>query len=168
MRKTFMNIEVANIVAYFNQATEALKVLPLKTRWALKKNLETLIPAAQNIDKFRNDVTEELREQYFSDEKSDVVMVPETDAEGNPVLDENGEEVLQEGRRVKEEFMAEFNEKVNALNKEIQELWVESAEYEISCIDLDAFVESLPDDTDISFELVEMLSFMDKKTEGDE
>lgn len=171
VKKNFLNIEAANVVAFFNQNAEESKKLPLKIRWALKRNIDALIPNVQNMDKFKTDVNEELRAEFFSEEKSDAIMIPQTDENGNPVKDEDGNEVLQEGRKVKPEFEEEFREKAEKLNKEMQELLVEKNVYEISTIDVDAFVESLPDDTEISFEYVEMLSFMDAKTylvEGDE
>lgn len=149
MKKEFYNIEVVNVVAAINQIlgdSEKAKDLPIKFRWALKKNIAALTPTVKNFEEFRQELIEELQKEYFNEEKSHVDK------------DENGNEI----RKVNDEFMEEYNNKVSELNEKLQELLAEKNEYEISTVDMDEFVNGLPSDTALEFNDIEIFSFMEE------
>ena len=149
MKKEFYNIEVVNVTAALNNIlgnAEKVKDLPIKFRWALKKNLTALSPTVKNFEEFRQELIEELQKEYFNDEKS------------HTEKDENDNEI----RRVNDEFMDEYNDKVQELNTKLQELLEEKNEYEISTVDMDSFVEGLPEDTALEFDDIEIFSFMEE------
>ena len=151
MKKEFYNIEVVNVVAAINllTANEAkAKELPIKIRWALKKNMAILSPVAKNFEDFRNELVQELQGEYFTEEKSHTITVDKEDG------------TQEEGLQINDEFLDEYNEKVRELNQKLNELLSERNEYEIATVDMDAFVESLADDTALEFDDIEILSFM--------
>lgn len=156
MKKSFLNVEVINVMAAMRTLLEdekKVKELPIKLRWALKKNMSALSNTVDDFEAFRQELVEELQNEYFSnDEKSYPAMV-----------EVPGQEEPQEGRKVKEEYLEEYEKRVEELNTRLQELLREENEYEIRTVDLDAFVENLADDTSLTFDDVDMLSFMDKK-----
>ena len=59
--------------------------------------------------------------------------------------------------------MDEYNERVNELNSKLQELLSENNEYEIYTVNMDEFVEGLPDDTKLEYDDIDILSFMGKE-----
>lgn len=147
--KEFFNIEVVNVVAAINQIlSDANKVkdLPIKFRWALKKNLTALNPTVKDFEEFRQELVNELQEEYFNEEKSHIEK------------DENDNEV----RKVNDEFMEEYDNKVQELNGKLQELLAEKNEYSIHTVDMDTFVEELPKDTALEFDDIEIFSFMEE------
>lgn len=149
MKKEFYNIEVVNVVAAINQILsngEKAKDLPIKFRWALKKNISALSPTVKNFEEFRQELIDELQSEYFNEEKSHIDK------------DDNGNEI----RKVNDEYMEEYGEKVNELNEKLQELLGEKNEYEISTVDMDDFVNGLPSDTALEFDDIEILSFMEE------
>jgi len=149
MKKEFYNIEVVNVVAAINEIlgnAEKVKDIPIKVRWALKKNMSVLSPTVQNFEEFRQELIKELQEEYFNEDKSHV----ETDDEGREI------------RKVNDEFMDEYNDKVQELNNKLQELLGEKSEYDIHTIDMDSFVEGLPNDTALEFNDIEIFSFMEE------
>jgi hypothetical protein len=70
------------------------------------------------------------------------------------------EEGTQEFRKINDEYMDEYKEHVNELNKKLEELLSEKSEYEICTVNMDEFVNNLPDETALKFEDIELLSFM--------
>lgn len=156
--KVFSNIEVINIVSFVNKVmTDEQKAeMPTKMRWYLKKNMDKLMPLARKFEEFRDAEIVTLQEAYFTEEKSEEFM--------DKQVDENGVEQEVPMRKVKDEYMGEYTEAVNELNKRLQEILVEKNEVEIATADLDAFVETLPDDAKIDIDCLNILSFMDENT----
>ena len=149
MKKEFYNIEVVNVVAAVNGIlgnAEKVKDLPIKFRWALKKNLGVLSPTVRNFEEFRQELIDELQKEYFNEEKSHIDK------------DENDNEI----RKVNDEYMEEYENKVQELNGKLQELLAEKNEYEISTVDMDAFVNGLTEDTALEFNDIEIFSFMEE------
>lgn len=165
INKEFINLAAINVVAFFSQNAELVKELPIKMRWALKKNLSEFETTVKNFEDFRQELITELQEKYFDDKHSEEAMIAKLDENGVPVMDAEGNTVEEPGRKVKEKYMAKYNEAVDEINNKINELLAEKNEYKITTVNIDKYVESLPDDAAVSFELLEMLSFMD---EGDE
>lgn len=156
--KVFSNLEVINIVSFVNKVmTDEQKAeMPTKMRWYLKKNMDKLMPIARKFEEFRDAEIVTLQEAYFTEEKSEEFM--------DKQVDENGVEQEVPMRKVKDEYMGEYTEAVNELNKRLQEILVEKNEVEIATVDLDAFVETLPDDAKIDIDCLNILSFMDENT----
>lgn len=151
MKKEFLNIEVVNNMNALNRLLaneKKAKELPIKVRWAIKKNISVLSPTVKDFEDLKKELVEELQKEYFTEEKSHIVTGDERFSEDDEV------------RQVNDEYMEEYEEKVSELNGKLRELLNESNEYEIHTIDLDAFVENLPDDTALEFSDLEILSFM--------
>ena len=165
MKKIFKNIEVLNIVAYVNQMPkEKLDELPLKFRWNLKKNMDKLRPIAESYETFRNERVQELQREWFNEEKSDEFMQTKTDENGEPMKDEDGNEITEPMRKIKDEYMEEYQKTVSELNGKLNEIAYEDNEVEIATVDFDAFIDSLPDESKIDFDDITMLSFQDEST----
>ena len=167
IKKQFSCLEVLNIVGFINQFTadpDKMDYLPLKFKWDLSKNMKKLTPIAREYEEFRDKEINSLRSKYFDIEHSDEIMQPKIGADGEPEIDEDGNQVTEPARQVKEEFMDEYKDVVNQLNNKLNEIVMELNTVELNCVDLDAFVESLPDDTKIDFQDLNMLSFMDETT----
>lgn len=164
--KTFKTIEVINIVSYLNNTMkeDQVKELPTKVRWNLKKNIDKLIPVAKSFEEFRDNMIKELQSEYFNDEKSYEYAEVKKDSDGNPILRDDGTEETEQMRKVKDEYLDEYSEAVKDLNDKLQEILVEENDIEIATINMDAFVDSLPDDTTIDFDCLNIMCFMDETT----
>lgn len=165
MKKIFKNIEVLNIVAYVNQMSkEKLDELPLKFRWNLKKNMDKLRPIAESYETFRNERVQELQREWFNEEKSEEFMQTKTDENGEPMKDEDGNEITETMRKIKDEYLEEYQNVVGELNGKLNEIAYEDNGVDIATIDFDTFIDSLPDESKIDFDDITMLSFMDETT----
>ena len=91
-----------------------------------------------------------------------------TDEDGNPVLDEDGKEVMTDVRKIKEEFEQEFKDKLEDADTKYREIAVDTDEYLIKVFDLDTFVDNLADDVELDLEDLNMLTFMDANKEKNE
>lgn len=160
--KSYMLAELINICSYYNQVKDTkLANLPIKIQWTILSAIKLFNPAVQAFEEFRDKLINDLRAEYFGDQKSEVAEVPQTDENGNQVLDEDGNPILQEGRRVKPEFMDDYNKRIEELNNEINQLLIEKTEYTFKGFSLDEFVENLPEDTDLTLDDINILSFLD-------
>lgn len=165
MKKIFTNLEIINIVSYFNKMDkEILDELPLKFRWNLKKNMDKIRPIAESYDNFRNEQIQNLQRDWFNEEKSEEFIQTKLDENGNPMKDFEGNEITEPMRRIKEEYMDEYRKTVGELNAKLADISNEMNEVEISTVDLDAFVDELPEESKIDFDALTMLSFMDTTT----
>lgn len=150
MKKELYNIEIINILPAINKVLEdkeKTKDMPIKFRWALKKNLQAFSSTVKSFDEFKQELIDELQSEYFNEEKSHEETM-ETD------------EGTQEFRKINDEYMDEYKAKVEELNEKLRELLGEKNEYEIYTYDMDDFVANLPDDTALKFEDIELFSFM--------
>lgn len=151
MTKELFNIEVVETVQAVNRLLEnkeKVKELPIKIRWAIKKNFASFSPTVKSFEDLRQELVGELHEEFFNEEKSNLKKVKMEDGSEDEV------------RQVKDEFMEDYEKRVNELNLKLQELLGEKNEYDIYTVDLDEFVESLPNDTKLTFEDIDVLSFM--------
>ena len=163
--KTFNNLEVLTICNFINQLTpEKNDKLGLKLRWAIKKGFDKLSPIAKRYEDFRSEVVNDLQKAWFTDEKSEEFMQPKLDAEGNPMVDADGNEVTEPMRRIKEEYMDDYQAAVAEANRKLQEIAEEKNDVEIDTFDIDAFVENLDDDGVLTFEDLTMLTAFDEST----
>lgn len=166
MTKTFNTLETLNIVSFINNnmSESQIKELPTKVRWNLKKNMDKLIPTAKRFEEFRDELIKELQTNYFNDEKSYEYTETKRDDDGNPILNEDGVEETTQMRKIKDEYQEEYEAALQELNGKLQEILGEKSDYEINVINMDAFVDSLPDDTKIDYDCLSILSFMDETT----
>lgn len=163
--KTFNNIEILSICNFINQLTpEKNDKLGLKVRWAIKKGNDKLAPIAKRYEDFRNEVVNELQKAWFTDEKSEEFMQPRLDADGNPIVDADGNEITEPMRKIKEEFMDDYQAAVAEANKKLEEIATEKNEVELDTFDIDAFVENLDDDGVLTFDDLTMLTAFDETT----
>lgn len=152
MKKEFLNIEVINVSSAVNQLLQnedKVKALPIKFRWALKKNMTKFVDTVKNFEDFRDELIEELQKDYFNDEKS------------YQVTNEKEDGSVETGLQIKEEYLDEYQKRVDELNEKLRDVLNERNVYEINTVDLDSFVDNLPEDTALEFEDIEILSFME-------
>ena len=150
MKKEFYNVEIINLLPMINKILEdkeKTKDMPIKFRWALKKNLQAFSSTVNSFNEFKQELVNELQDEYFNDEKSHEETM-ET------------EEGTQEFRKINDEYMEEYKTKVDELNDKLRELLGERNEYEIHTYDIDDFVTNLPNDTALEFDDIELFSFM--------
>ena len=163
--KVFTNLEILSICNFINQLTpEKNDKLGLKLRWNIKKNFDKLQPIAKRYEDFRNQVIEELQTAWFTEEKSEDFMQTVTDENGKPVLDADGNEQTQPMKRIKDEFMSEYQDAVADVNRKLQEFAEEKNDVEVDTFDIDTFVENLDDDGVLSFDDLTMLQAFDETT----
>lgn len=158
MNKTFNTLEALNIVGFNNQLTEEKNAaMGLKIRWALKNAIAIILPDAQKFEEFRDAEIQKIRDEYFGDEKSEEITRQKKDENGEPILDKDGKEVEETVRQIKDEFIDAYQITMSKLQQELNDILMEKHEYEYKGINIDAFVESLPDDTVLTFEDVNMI-----------
>lgn len=163
--KSFTYLEVLAICNFINQLTpEKNDKLGLKLRWAIKKNFDKLQPIAKQYEDFRDQVVGELQSAWFTDEKSEEFMQTVTGEDGKPILDADGNEQTQTMRRIKDEFMSEYQNAVADVNRKLQEFAEEKNDVEVDTFDIDTFVENLDDDGVLSFDDLTMLQAFDEVT----
>ena len=156
--KTLQTIEILNIVAFLNEAIESKKIdeLGIKARWAIKKSLKELHEVDSKFKEFKEELESGLKDAYFmNDEKSETTKLIQKD--------ENGQDVEVDGRKIKAEFMAEYNQALEDINAKLREVLFDDNEVAINVFDVDNEIDKLSDDTKFTFEDLEMLSVFDKE-----
>ena len=154
------NAQVLNVVGWYNNDFKKNKkneVLPLKLQLDLQRNIGSLIDAAQSYEKICKQFVMNIQKEYSTDEKANKIKKIQKDEDGKE--NEVFEYVL------KDEFKAEYNEKINDINEKIQELGKEGEIYTLRVFDLDAFTDSLMEDTNLTVDDLYMLTFMDENSE---
>lgn len=163
MKRSFMTAEIFNIVSYFSKMpNEKMTALPTKMRWYIRKNLTRFAPIAKDFEEFRNDIIKDIQTEYFGEEKSEEIMQDVVGQDGQPVRDGEGNIVTERARKVKDEFLDEYRKKLEEVNAKLNEIAVEKQEIEIDEIDLDGFVETMPEDSIITYDDLDMLSAFTK------
>ena len=166
---TLQLIEVMNICAWYNNfftkedenGKSKLKSLPLRTQWNLQQNIKQLSADAEAFEKFRNDAIGDVQKDYAGDDKSEMVDVTDVDANGNPITDEEGNMQTHQERRVKAEFIDEYNKKINPVNDELVKMLSEEKTYSLAAIDLDAIIDA--DNGVIELSDLDMLSAFEQE-----
>ena len=166
MTKMFKTIEILNIVEYITNIMkeEQHKALPTKVRWALKKNIDKLSPITKSYADFRQKLVRELQEEWFTDERSEEYIENKVDADGKPVIGENGAQETETMKRIKKQYMEDYEKAVSELNRHLTDVVMEENKVDVATFDMDAFVDSLPDDSPIDFDCLNILCFMDETT----
>lgn len=152
------NFEALNIVAFYNQLTkEKIAVLPQLVQWRLASAVKKLTPTVKEFEEFRDEKLREIREEYFGEEKSEEYMIDKVDNDGNPMLNEDGNQITEPGRKVKAEYEYEYQTKIDELNKGLQIILSETNPYEFSTVNMDDVVENLPQPNDWTTDELMML-----------
>jgi hypothetical protein len=68
---------------------------------------------------------------------------------------------MEKARKVKDEFVDEYQNRINEVNKEINDLLMEKTTYSFNGIDLDTVVDGLADDVSINLDDINFISFID-------
>lgn len=147
--KTIPMIAAVNEVAWYAQEKESLGALSVKARWNLKKNMKELEALATQFHEFKQNLEEELRVKWTTDEVSDETEID--DGNGNKVP----------GRKIKDEYLDEYKKDFADIDAKINELLYEEEEIGVYTIDMDAEVERMSDDAELSNAALDMLSLFE-------
>ena len=150
IEKTYSLFEVLNLCAWYNnffakesdQKKSKLKSLPLRTQWNLQQNIKQLIPDAEAYEKFRNDAIADVQKEYVQNNKFETIQVTDLDKQGNPVLDNEGNPSTHQEKRIKDEYIDEYNEKITPINDQLVKMLSDKKTYTIIVIDLDAIIDA--------------------------
>ena len=155
------NLEALNIVAWYKQLSEDAKnEIPFKIRWALKRAIAKFEPTASDFEKFRDEELSKIQTNFFDDEKSYEAMLPKVDADGNEEKDADGNVLTVEGRKIKEEYMQEYNNEIAALNKKLNEILMEKSTYEFNGVNFDEYLDELEGVSHLKFNDIEMMDLI--------
>lgn len=154
--KTIPVIAAVNEVAWYGQEKDKLNDLSVKTRWNLKKNIKELDKIAAQYHEFRNELDTQLREKYSNDEMSIEAEVEQPDGTKQP------------GRRVKDEYLKQYQKDITEMNDKINDLLQDTEEVELYVIDMDAEVEKMKDDAELSDAAMDMLSLFEDNIDNEE
>ena len=163
IKRTLMLVEAQSIVDWYNDfQKEKIKELPIKVQWNILFAVKELQQIVLKFEEFRNGLVQELQNNYFgNDEKSESFQQEKKCDDGSIMFDENGKPVIEEMRKIKKEYVNEYNNRVNDLNNEISNLLMEKTTYNFKEIDIDKIVDNLKDDTNIKLNDINMMSFLD-------
>lgn len=139
-----------NEVAWYNkeETKEKLKNLPLSFQYTIRKNMKPLARMADDFNTFKTEKEQSLKDKWFDEEHSDPTKIK----------DDNGDEI--DARKIKEEFLEEYEGEVKQLNTQLEKLLSETDEISFTPIDLDSLVEAAGDDS-ITMEDVDMISIFE-------
>lgn len=143
--KTIPMIAAVNEVAWYVQEKDTLSALSVKARWNLKKNMKELDNIASQFHEFKTNLEEELRAKYTTDEMSNETVLED----GNI------------GRKVKDEYLEDYQKDIEEMNAKVSELLYEDEEVNLYVIDMDDEVERMADDADLSDAAMDMLSLFE-------
>lgn len=155
-KKELMVAECVNVSAWYKNIREnstKLNGLTVKTLWSLKKNMKKIDEISSNFAEFRNGLEDKLKADYFNDEKS----------EPSKFLNENGQEV--EGLKVKDEYLNEYQEELNSLNNQINDLLISKEEIVLNAINIENELENM-DSSEITMDDLDMLSIFENEEEA--
>lgn len=142
MVKNFTTQEILNIAMQLNQLEEEkINSLPIKFGWILEKNIEKLNAVLKPFFEFRDKKINQIKEKYSSQEYS--------------IKKEDNQ------HEIKEEFKNQYEEEIQKLSQELNEIAQQTNEVDITQVDLDKFVENLPDDSSLTLKDVLSFKFMD-------
>lgn len=155
--KSFTTLEIVNISAFLEDiiATKKIDELSMKFRWAIKKSIKSFADISDEFNKMRTEFEDELRSNYLlNEEKSEPTKVQSKNELG--VIEE------VDGRKVKDEFLSEYTDAVNEINRKLGEIAGETNEVSVSVLDVGAEIEKLGDDTRFTFDDLVMLEVFDR------
>lgn len=158
MKKNLYVVEAVNCVAFYNQLInnkETMDKLPLKIKWNLKRAIEKISVDAKAYEEFRDTELQKIRDVYFDETHANKTMLPELDESGNPVVDDDGNEVMKDGLQVKDEYLEEYQKAIGELNARLDEILKEQNTYEYNGVNIDDYIDTI--DESIGFETLDMI-----------
>lgn len=148
--KTIPMVAALNEVAWYEQNRSDISALSATARLALKRNMNQLSDMSKNFYQLRDELREELRNKYSTDEMS--IETEVEDADGNKVP----------GRHVKDEYLEEYQSEVAELQEKLNDMLADTEEVDLFIIDLDAELERIDQkDLDISDAAIDMLTLFE-------
>lgn len=159
IEKTLKLIEVINICEWYKSFKEKAKVLPIRDQWNLLSNIKVIQPDADNFFSFKSELEESIKDDFFSGEKCYEAQQAVSDENGNPVLDDDGNVVMQNVLMLKDKYSKEYEEVCNKSNLEINHLLGQDNTYAFKSIDMEALVDKLEDIDTVDINDLDMISF---------
>ena len=165
---TLNNLEVLNVIAWYNQLNkDKLDAIPMKIRFNLKKFMAVIANDAKSFEEFRDAELKKIQDKFGTDEKSYEREEVVKGDDGEPILDENGNEQTRTIRKVKDEYFSEYEDDVNKCNEKLAEILNEKNTYKINSYDIDSMVDNLPDDTPLEFDDINILDAIFSDNNGE-
>lgn len=157
MVKKLKVIECIGVKQWYDQARAEKKFdnLTVSTLWALRKNIKPIIDIVNNFNDFKSGLEEELQAEYFTEEKSQVVTIK----------DQNGQDMP--ARKVKNEFLLEYQEKVTEINEKLKEIVDNIEQLTFSAIDMNKEIERLGSSCALNMDDLDILSIFEEDGQND-
>lgn len=153
MTKELLVMECININGWYNQIRadkNKLNGLSVKTLWALRKNMKKISEITDYFNEFKDNLENELKDEFFNDEKSEEAIVK----------DENGQDV--HAQKVKDEYLQEYQNKINELNNKLNELAMTKESLDLDPIDIDKEMDRLDTDCNLNMDDLDILSVFEQ------
>ena len=153
MTKELLVMECININGWYNQIRadkNKLNGLSVKTLWALRKNMKKISEITDYFNEFKDNLENELKDEFFNDEKSEETIVK----------DENGQDV--HAQKVKDEYLQEYQNKINELNNKLNELVMTKESLDLDPIDMDKEMDRLDIDCNLNMDDLDILSVFEQ------
>ena len=152
MIKTFTTNEILTIYNWYmsikEEKPEIISNCSVAVQWGLRQNMNKFLPIAKDFMEMKSELEQKLQAEYATEEKSEVI---------------EGEEAQ---RKVKEEYLEEYQKAIEEINKSLTEILSEENEIDIKVVDVDNEVEkTLSDKTPTTDEIdfFDGLMFMNKE-----
>lgn len=157
MVKKLRVIECIGVKQWYDQARIEKKFdnLTVSTLWALRKNVKLITDIVNNFNEFKSGLEEGLQTEYFTEEKSQVTTIK----------DQNGQDVPV--RKVKDEFLSEYQEKVTEINEKLKEVVNNVEEFTFSPIDMNKEIERLGSSCALNMDDLDILSIFEEDGQND-
>lgn len=153
MTKELLVMECININGWYNQVRQdknKLNGLSVKTLWALRKNMKKIAEVTDYFNEFKENLEKEVKDDFFNEEKSEETTVKDSDGNETPA------------QKVKDEYLTEYQEKVNEVNKKLNELVLTKEEFDFTPIDIESEVERLDTDCNLNMDDLDILSVFEQ------
>ena len=153
MTKELLVMECININGWYNQVRQdknKLNGLSVKTLWALRKNMKKIAEVTDYFNEFKENLEKEVKDDFFNEEKSEETTVKDSDGNETPA------------QKVKDEYLAEYQEKVNEINGKLNELVLTKEEFDFTPIDIESEVERLDTDCNLNMDDLDILSVFEQ------
>ncbi len=157
MVKKLRVIECIGVKQWYDQARAEKKFdnLTVSTLWSLRKNIKPITDIVNNFNEFKSGLEEELQAEYFTEEKSQVTTIK----------NQNGQDVSV--RKVKDEFLSEYQEKVTEINEKLKEVVNNIEELTFSPIDMNKEIERLGSSCALNMDDLDILSIFEEDGQND-
>lgn len=153
MEKTLKVLECININEWYNKMRQEKKLdgLTVKTLWALRKNMKKIQDVVDSFNEFKEGLENDLKAEFFTEEKS----------EDSTMKNENDEDVSI--KKIKEEYMGEYQSKVEEINDKLRTLVYTDESLTFSPIDMEQEVERIGEECILDMDDLDVLSIFEDK-----